>query len=72
MGHQPQAVAILGGTKRPQDVMAAEYGGLLFFIDTGMSVDVDHTGGALLHVTNVGSPTETWTEVKPNGSVWPL
>jgi hypothetical protein len=69
MGHQPQAVAILGGTNRPQDAMAAEYGGLLFFIDTGMSVGVDHTGGALLHVTDVNSPAEAWTEVMPDGSV---
>jgi hypothetical protein len=72
MGHQPQAVAILGGTDRPQDVMAAEYGGLLFFVDTGMSVGVDNTGGALLHVTDVNGPTEAWTEVLPDGSVWSL
>jgi hypothetical protein len=39
MGHQPQAVAILGGTDRPQDVMAAEYGGLLFFVDTCCPTD---------------------------------
>jgi hypothetical protein len=72
MGHQPQPVAILGGTARAQDVMAAEYGGLLFFIDTGMSVGVDHTGGALLHVTDVNGPTEAWTEVMPDGSVGSL
>jgi hypothetical protein len=69
MGHQPQPVTIAGGTNRPQDAMASEYGGLLFFIDTGMSVGVDHTGGALLHVTNVNSPGEAWTEVMPDGSV---
>jgi hypothetical protein len=69
MGHQPQPVAILGGTPRPKDTMAAEYGGLLFFVDTGMSVGVDNTGGALLHVTGVNSPAEAWTEVMPDGSV---
>jgi hypothetical protein len=69
MGHQPQPVAIAGGTNRPKDVMAAEYGGLLFFVDTGMSVGVDNTGGALLHVTGVNSPAEAWTEVMPDGSV---
>jgi hypothetical protein len=69
MGHQPQPVAILGGTSRPKDAMAAEYGGLLFFVDTGMSVGVDNTGGALLHVTGVNSPAEAWTEVMPDGSV---
>jgi hypothetical protein len=69
MGHQPQAVAITGGVNRPKDIMASEYGGLLFFIDTGMSIDVDKTGGALLHVTDVGTPAEAWTEVKPDGSV---
>jgi hypothetical protein len=68
MGHQPQAVTITGGPKRAQDVMAAEFGGLLFFVDTGMSVGVDHTGGGLLHVTDVGGPTEAWEEVMPDGS----
>jgi hypothetical protein len=69
MGHQPQPVTIVGGVNRPKDIMASEYGGLLFFIDTGMSIDVDKTGGALLHVTGVGTPAEAWTEVKPDGSV---
>jgi hypothetical protein len=68
MGHQPQPVTITGGPNRPQDVMAAEFGGLLFFIDTGMSVGVDHTGGGLLHVTDVNGPAEAWEEVMPDGS----
>ena len=68
MGHQPGAVGITGGTNRAQDEMAAEYGGLLFLIDTGMSVDVDNTGGALLHVTNVGQASVAWEEVLPSGS----
>jgi hypothetical protein len=69
MGHQPGAVGISNGPDRAKDQMAAEYGGLLFLIDTGLSVDVDDTGGALLHVTNVGAATEAWEEILPDGSV---
>jgi hypothetical protein len=69
MGHQPQPVAITGGTARPKDVMAAEFGGLLFFIDTGMSVGVDNTGGGLLHVKHANRHSESWEEVLPDGSV---
>ena len=68
MGHQPGAVGITNGPNRAKDQMAAEYGGLLFLIDTGLSVDVDDTGGALLHVTNVGTSTEAWAQVLPDGS----
>jgi hypothetical protein len=69
MGHQPGAVGISGGgADRAKDQMAAEYGGLLFLIDTGMSVDVDDTGGALLHVTGVNTASEAWEEVLPTGS----
>jgi hypothetical protein len=49
-------------------VMGHQPGGLLFLIDTGMSVDVDNTGGALLHVTNVGQASVAWEEVLPSGS----
>jgi len=69
MGHQPGSVGISGGTTRAKDQMAAEYGGLLFLIDTGMSVDVDATGGALLHVKGVGGASESWEEVLPTGAV---
>jgi len=69
MGHQPGGVGIRNGPDRAKDQMAAEYGGLLFLIDTGLSVDVDDTGGALLHVTNVGAPNEAWEEILPDGSV---
>ncbi len=68
MGHQPGSVGITGGADRPKATMAAEYGGLLFLIDTGMSVDVDDTGGALLHVTGVNSASEAWDEVLPTGA----
>jgi hypothetical protein len=73
MGHQPGAVGISGGgADRAKATMAAEYGGLLFLIDTGMSVDVDDTGGALLHVTGVNTASEAWTEVLPSGSTMSL
>jgi hypothetical protein len=68
MGHQPGAVGISGGPNRANDAMFAAYGGLLFLIDTGMSVGVDDTGGALLHVKNAGMVSESWEEVLPNGT----
>jgi hypothetical protein len=69
MGHQPGAVSFADGTNRPADKMFQKYGGLLFLVDAGLSVGVDKTGGALLHVTNVGTSTVSWHEVGPNGSV---
>jgi hypothetical protein len=68
MGHQPGAVGLAGSPNRGNDDMFAAYGGLLFLIDTGMSVGVDNTGGALLHVKNAGTVTVSWEEVLPNGS----
>lgn len=68
MGHQPGAVAFADGSKRAQDAMYAAYGGLVFLIDTGMSVGVDDTGGALLHIKNAGAADESWEEVLPSGA----
>ena len=68
MGHQPESFGFADKTKRAQDAMFEYYGGLIFFVDTGMSIDVDATGGALLHVTSPGAAGESWTEVLPNGS----
>ncbi|MGH7282601.1 MAG: metallophosphoesterase [Polyangiaceae bacterium] len=68
MGHQPGDVGIAGGPNRNSDDMFAAYGGLLFLIDTGMSIGADHTGGALLHVKNAGDAGESWEEALPNGS----
>jgi hypothetical protein len=68
MGHQPGAVGLVSEKNRAQDQMDAAYGGLLFLIDTGMSVGVDDTGGALLHVTDAGGSGEAWDEVFPSGS----
>jgi hypothetical protein len=68
MGHQPGAVGFADGTSRAADQMMQKYGGLLFLVDTGLSVGADNTGGALLHVTSVGGTNEAWREVLPNGS----
>jgi hypothetical protein len=68
MGHQPVAVGFADGTTRAPDAMFQHYGGAIFLVDTGMSVDVDATGGALLHVKSPGAPGESWEEVLPNGS----
>lgn len=64
MGHQPGAVNFLDGTKRAKDAMF-QYHGLIFLIDTGLSVGADKTGGALLHVVNPGAPDERWERVSP-------
>ena len=68
MGHQPGAVGLSGSPNRNADEMFAAYGGALFLIDTGSSVGADNTGGAVLHVKNVGTATVSWEEVLPNGS----
>lgn len=68
MGHQPVAVGFADGTTRPRDQMMQAFGGLLFLVDTGLSVDVDATGGALLHVRGAGGASETWEAVRPDGT----
>ena len=68
MGHQPGAVGFTSGPNRKNDQMFAAYGGALFLIDTGLSVGVDATGGALLHVKNAGTATVSWEEILPDGS----
>ncbi|HEX4514294.1 MAG TPA: metallophosphoesterase, partial [Polyangiaceae bacterium] len=68
MGHQPGSFSFADKTTRPSDAMFEYYGGLIFFVDTGMSVGVDATGGALLHVTSPGVAGESWKEIFPNGS----
>lgn len=67
MGHQPIAFTFADGAKRAADQMIQKYGGLLFLVDTGASSGVDATGGALLHVTNVGTAAEAFEEVLPTG-----
>jgi hypothetical protein len=68
MGHQPGKVGFADGTKRSRDQMFEHYAAHIFLIDTGLSVDVDDTGGALLHVVHVGTASEAFTEVMPDGS----
>jgi hypothetical protein len=68
MGHQPVAVGFADGKKRAQDQMFQHYTGAIFLVDTGMSVGVDATGGALVHVTSPGGAGEAWEEVLPDGS----
>jgi len=63
MGHQPGLVAFADGTTRPADQLFQAFGGLLFLLDTGLSVDVDRTGGTLLHVTGAGAPGVAWKEI---------
>lgn len=72
MGHQPGAVTFADGTRRSADQMVQLYGGALFLIDTGMSVGADNSGGALLHVSQASSSTESWESVRPDGSTHSL
>ena len=72
MGHQPGSVGFADKSTRAADQMIQKYGGLLFMVDTGLSVGADATGGALLHVKNPGSATESFEEVMPSGAVQPL
>jgi hypothetical protein len=51
MGHQPVTVTFADGVQRPADTIFQRYNEI-FLVDTGMSVGVDGTGGALLHVVN--------------------
>ncbi len=67
MGHQPGAVSFADGTTRAADQMIQKYGGLLFMVDTGLSVGADGTGGALLHVTGAGTAGAAFQEVSPSG-----
>lgn len=68
MGHQPGSVGFADGSTRGADQMAQKYGGLLFLVDTGLSVGADATGGAWLHVTKPGAPGEAFEEVLPTGA----
>ncbi len=67
MGHQPGDVAFADGTTRAQDTLFKAYGGLLYLVDTGSSVDVDQTGGMLLHVPDLTTPDVEY-QVSPDGS----
>ena len=57
-GHQPGTVEFPDGQKRSKNDLFQRYG-LLFLIDTGMSVGVngDTSGGGVLHITGGSNPT---------------
>ena len=68
MGHQPGSVGFADKSTRAADQMVQKYGGLLFMVDTGLSVGADGTGGALLHVKSPGTASESFEEVLPSGA----
>jgi nucleotide-binding universal stress UspA family protein len=70
MGHEPIAVTFKDGVTRKADEMFQRYGEI-FLIDTGMSIDVDATGGALLHIPNPADATSAEI-VTPDGKRTPL
>ena len=72
MGHQPGGVGFADLTTRAADKMIQKYGGLLFLVDTGLSVGTDGTGGAFLHVRSPGTASESFEEVLPSGAPKPL
>jgi len=57
-GHQPGAVEFPDGQNRSKNDLFQRYG-LLFLIDTGMSLGVngDKSGGGVLHITGGSNPT---------------
>ncbi len=63
-GHVPSEVKFADGTTRNEGEMFQRFG-LLFLIDTGMSEGVDHSGGAVLHITFQGG--EKATAICPDG-----
>ena len=60
-GHVPSEVRFANGTIRNAGEMFQQFG-LLFLIDTGMSRDINHSNGAVLHITVTNA-----TAVCPNG-----
>jgi len=72
MGHQPSTVGFADNSTRSADQMTQKYSGLLFLVDTGLSVGADGTGGAFLHVLSPGGASESFEEVLPNGSTHSL
>lgn len=72
MGHEPADFAFADGAKRNRDEMMAAYGAHVFFVDTGLSVGVDGTGGAILHIEGVKTDAVRWEEIHPDGSVSPV
>jgi hypothetical protein len=60
IGHQPVAVSFSDGSSRAADTMCANFNGLLFLIDVGMSRGVDGALGAVLEIDGIGAkPTAT-------------
>ncbi len=67
-GHQPKGVALAGGITRRAGELCAEYDGLLFLIDTGMSRGIGLSRGALLWIQNssgIASSLSFAGEAKP-------
>jgi hypothetical protein len=63
-GHVPSEVRFADGVVRNQGEMFQRFG-LLFLIDTGMSEQVDYSGGAVLRITFEGG--EQATAICPDG-----
>jgi hypothetical protein len=70
MGHQAGSVSFADGVQRKADKIFQRYG-KIFLVDTGMSVGVDGTGGALLYVAD---PTDAGSAeiITPDGVHKPL
>jgi hypothetical protein len=66
-GHQPGTYTFNNGTTRKKGTLFANFSGLVFLIDTGMSRGVDYSTGALLRIE-----AERATAVFADGSEKPL
>jgi hypothetical protein len=68
IGHQPVAVSFSDGTARPADAMFAQFNGLLFLTDTGMSRGVDSALGAVLRIDGIGTARPSATALFADGT----
>jgi hypothetical protein len=68
-GHQPGTYTFNDGSSRKKGTMFANFHGLVFLIDMGMSRGVGYSNGGLLQIT-----AQTATEILPDGTpkqLWP-
>ncbi len=68
IGHQPVAVSFSDGSSRAQDAMFANFNGLVFLTDTGMSTGVDSGLGAVLQVDGAGTAHPVATALFADGT----
>lgn len=71
MGHQPEKVHFVDGSKRAAGEMIQKFDGLIFLIDVGISNAIDYSNGAILQIENVNQQQQA-VEIDSQGVVTPL